>query len=124
MTEGKPWWTVTDSGTGIVGYVGVDAGLMYIGDPCYIVSEDSQIQRELAKGDKDRWSEFLDLYCRDTSRPVYPVEERHGGSLAIVTGTGYGDGMYPVTATLKDGRVASVTVTFIPDEEEDEDEAA
>lgn len=45
----------------------------------------------------------------------------HAG-VGVVTSSGYGDGMYPVVADIDDrtGRVKSITVVFIEDEEEDE----
>ena len=53
-----------------LGHISVDAGLCWIGDPCYVLPSDA---------DKN---------------------------------PGYGDGSYPVTATIKNGRVLSVTVKF------------
>jgi hypothetical protein len=43
----------------------------------------------------------------------------HAG-VGVVTSSGYGDGMYPVVADIDDktGRVKSITVVFIDDEEE------
>jgi hypothetical protein len=35
----------------------------------------------------------------------------HAG-LGVVVSTGYGDGMYPVVATMKDGRVQKVEIRF------------
>lgn len=41
-------------------------------------------------------------------------------NLAVVTGTGYGDGGYPVIAKMtEDGRVASIHIIFINEDEED-----
>jgi hypothetical protein len=48
---------------------------------------------------------------------------QHGGEgVAVVTSAGYGDGFYPVVAEIEDRRVKSITVHFIYDEENFEDE--
>lgn len=94
-----------------IGTVGVDAGMLYLGDPCYVID---------AELGKKPWDEFLrELYA---SRP-----EGNGASYWIATGktgwrsfpagvvvtTGYGDGEYPVFAEInEEGRVMSVTVNF------------
>ena len=99
-----------------IGTVGIDAGMLYIGDPCYVI--------DAALGKKP-WGEFLDeTYASQPDgsnalwwsvqgtlpNPAYKFTAGH-----VVT-TGWGDGEYPVEVKLsKDGRVASVTVTFIPE---------
>jgi hypothetical protein len=42
--------------------------------------------------------------------------------LAVVSGTGYGDGVYPVIADISDksGRVKSITIVFIDDVDDDD----
>ena len=105
----------------LVGHLGVDAGLMMLGDPCYIVPDDSTIRRRLAAGTGELWYKFLDQYVPDSDAgPVYHVEGDAGGALALVCRSGVGDGIYPVTARInqKDGTVYSLTITFIDDEEE------
>lgn len=99
-----------------IGTVGIDAGMLYLGDPCYVID---------AGLGKKPWGEFLDDTYKSQPdgsnalwwsvegtlpNPAYKFTAGH-----VVT-TGWGDGEYPVEVTLnKDGRVASVTVTFIRD---------
>jgi|TARA_R100001530_G_C4318011_1_gene154900 hypothetical protein len=91
----------------LVGYVSVDSGTMYVGDPCYL------------DGDKRFHSkEGWDKFCEDLSNSDYYEKNHLQMKLGVVTGTGYGDGIYPVYVTKSDGRIASVTVVFINDEEE------
>jgi hypothetical protein len=82
--------------------VGVDAGLIWIGDPCYIMGDDAS----------DRvhdWQEFCDK-LKDHDN----ISEPLGKGIGTLVSTGYGDGCYDVDYTTNnDGRVASVTVTFI-----------
>lgn len=97
----------------VIGHVGIDAGMLMLGDPCYV------IDRDLGKMP---WQEFLQRHVPLGDDPTnYPQHWRlpfdHGHcDRAVVVHTGYGDGMYPVEVELNDeGRVASVKVTFIED---------
>ena len=90
--------------------VGVDAGMIWIGDPCYVLGDDASHR-------VTDWMDFCDKipHCNEVSAPL-----GHGIGLAIPSG--YGDGCYPVTVERNgDGRVASVTITFI-DEDDDYNE--
>ena len=89
-----------------VGTIGIDAGLCMIGDPCYTID-----------GAKTpEWNEFLDKeldfqneQATQTYKDVYVLAR------GIVTGTGFGDGEYPVYVRRgPEGRVAAVKVVFIP----------
>lgn len=102
-----------------IGTVGIDAGMLYIGDPCYVIDK--------PLGAKP-WGEFLDsLYETSTLGDegqwwqVYaPFPNPAAGKYPAghVVTTGWGDGEYPVEVeTTRDGRVASVTITFISDED-------
>lgn len=96
-----------------IGTVGVDAGMLYLGDPCYV------IDKELGKMP---WGEFLDkLYASDprpnamhwTVSAPFPNPAAGEFRAGIVVTTGYGDGEYPVFAEInEEGRVMSVTVNF------------
>jgi hypothetical protein len=89
----------------IIGSVGVDSGSILISDPSYINDAFS------IEGD--------DIY------DIYPDKERHRQistqatknsfkiPIAMTLQTGWGDGVYPVTAHYnKDGRIAKVEITF------------
>jgi hypothetical protein len=96
-----------------VGVIGVDAGLCWLGDPCYIIHSDDK-SKDLGAD----WSDFVDKMC--------PKELKGGGldhrqfnfnmghaGLGVCVSTGYGDGTYPVFATFnEDGRVVKVEVEF------------
>jgi hypothetical protein len=103
-----------------VGEIGVDAGLCWIGDPCYILHADPA--PKAIGGD---WGEFCDLLFKDGQNPAcqqFHYDLGHAG-LGVVVSTGYGDGVYPVYAEFdREGRVARVWVEFI-DQDDDTDEA-
>ena len=78
--------------TKLIGKVGVDSGTIWIGDPCYILSD----ERPKALG-KD-WSElghktFKDGKCQ---LPIsFNFDMGHEG-LGVMSSTKHGDGVYPV----------------------------
>ena len=46
-----------------------------------------------------------------------------GGSSCVASQSGWGDGSYPVYATrTEDGRIASLTIQFISDDEDEDDD--
>lgn len=98
----------------IIGHVGVDAGMMYLGDPCYVIPPDGPVPRKLRQLDRDGslWGTFLDHYVRRDNEPVCPVEGSLNASLGIVVTSFGGDGVYPVEVTIKDDLVTSVTIRF------------
>ena len=99
-----------------IGEIGVDAGLCWIGDPCYILHADPA-----PKAIGRDWGAFCDLLHDDDQYPTCKqlnYDLGHPG-LGVVVSTGYGDGVYPVFAEFNDeGRVARVCVEFIADETE------
>jgi hypothetical protein len=82
-----------------VGEIGVDAGLVMVGDPCYVLGDDAS-QRVKS------WSEFCDSLGND-----YPtVKDMNFG---FVVSSGYGDGLYPVYVKKNaEGRVIGLKVEF------------
>ena len=95
----------------IVGHIGVDAGLCWIGDPCYVLGDD-------ASNRVRNFGEFIEqIGNKDYHSFSYARKANSSEGLGVCISTGYGDGFYPVKATFnEDGRVASVTVTFIEDD--------
>jgi len=93
----------------LIGHIGVDSGLVMIGDPCYANYEDH----------KDHpihdWNEF----CKSlefSSGPIMKSLDFTAGheGLGVIVTSGCGDGMYPVTAeTDKDGTITSITIDFL-----------
>jgi len=105
-----------------IGEIGVDAGLCWIGDPCYILHADPA---PVAIG-KD-WSQFCDILDADNHYPTckqFNYDLGHPG-LGVVVSTGYGDGTYPVYAEFNDdGRVAKVWIEFIDRNDETHEQEA
>ena len=87
-----------------IGVIGVDAGLCWIGDPCYVVSKD-------ASHVWDKWSKFCDDTTHMKLHQQFNYKMGHEG-LGVCVSSGYGDGEYPVFAKIKDGRVQEVKVKF------------
>lgn len=74
-----------------VGVIGVDAGLCWIGDPCYCVTPDAN--EHPAKS----WSEFCDELQRKEKNGVAQWNYKLGHEgLGVSIGQFGGDGTYPV----------------------------
>tara|TARA_R110002020_G_scaffold15801_5_gene56391 strand:- start:1851 stop:2219 length:369 start_codon:yes stop_codon:yes gene_type:complete len=110
------------NGEEIVGLVAVDSGCIHIGDPCYTMTTDGTYCQD-SKDKQLDWSGFCSLMFDEDGNTLNEVskgvQECLGDSIGLVVSSGYGDGEYPVTVTRHGGRVASVTVHFIIDEEDD-----
>jgi hypothetical protein len=103
----------------LIGEIGVDAGLCWIGDPSYILHTEHP-----PKATGKSWDEFCEILRADDQYPTckqFCYDLGHAG-LGIVVSTGYGDGVYPVYADFNDeGRIAKVWIEFIePDNETEE----
>lgn len=96
----------------------VDAGCIWVGDPCYVMGDD-------ASNRVHDWQEFCDKldYTQQVQSPL-------GQGIGLCINSGYGDGCYPVDIETDHltGRVKSVTITFIErdddgyyDDEDDSD---
>lgn len=89
-----------------IGTIGVDAGLCWVGDPCYILGGD----RPKSIG-KD-WPEFCDLLGGEyPTQKSFSYDMGHEG-LGVCFSTGYGDGSYPVKAKFEDGRIKEIKIKF------------
>jgi hypothetical protein len=96
-----------------IGGLDVDAGIIWLGDPCYLVEAP---YRPDSNPFKD-WSAF----CAKIAGMVTHQSFDHGSGnpgKGLVVSAGYGDGHYPVyIRRAPDGRVAEVRVQFIADED-------
>jgi hypothetical protein len=84
-----------------IGEVGVDAGLLMIGDPCYFIGEEAT-----AKVAYPTWDRFLDKQELLVSEGVTQMNYVMGhAGLGVVASTRYGDGVYPVYGLyMKEGK--------------------
>ncbi len=90
----------------IVGDISIDAGICWIGDPCYIMHTDKFPTKALG----NNWEEFCDKLGK---LPKLFKHDNGIEGLGVCVSTGYGDGFYPVTVTKdKKGRIKSVRVDF------------
>jgi hypothetical protein len=85
-----------------IGKVGVDSGLVWIGDPCYLLQGD----RPESVG-KD-WSEFCDILDKkedtETKSSSFNHDFGHEG-LGVCSSTKRGDGTYPVYGIYEKGDI-------------------
>jgi len=89
----------------IIGQVGVDSGSILISDPSYINDAFSIEGDDIYDiyPDKDRHRQISTRASKNTIR--IPI--------AMTLQTGWGDGVYPVTAHYdRDGRIAKVEINF------------
>jgi hypothetical protein len=118
--------TIPDGNWQLLGHFGVDAGMVWIGDPCYILHPD-----KMPKAVGSNWGDFCEL-CHDKSNPKaltnnnfqsFPFDLGHEG-LGVVAYTGYGDGSYPVYGLIEDDRVHAIIIDFMGlfDDNESEDD--
>ena len=93
----------------LLGHVSVDSGLIWVGDPCYVLHKDKENKPEAIGKD---WSDFCDLLST-TKGTSFTFDAGHEGLGIAITGFG-GDGTFPVTAEIDDktGLVNSVTINF------------
>lgn len=106
-----------------IGVIGIDAGICWIGDPCYILPDDEDKETKTIGRDWSNFCNLLEETDQDGKRKhtwQFDYSKNHPG-LGVCVSTGYGDGTYNVYAKRKDGRVAEVKVVFIDDEVELDD---
>jgi len=101
----------------LIGRIGVDAGLCWIGDPCYVLPDDAS---QNPGADWDTFCEELSKVPNPTAKSFNFQNVLGGEGVGVCVSTGYGDGFYPVEAKYNDeGLIAEVIVTFIDEDDED-----
>jgi hypothetical protein len=81
----------------LIGHVSVDAGMVWIGDPCYV------LHTELPETLGRTWTEFCGNLNRiDTDGYQAFSHNKDIDGLGIVANTKHGDGYYPVYAVFED----------------------
>lgn len=112
----------------LVGHIGVDSGQMMLGDPCYLDEWGGGEFTSVGENKPPNGAFNYDGACRATTSGKQAGLLGNGvAKLAAVTSTGFGDGQYPVYVEISDEgawgkRVKSMTIVFIDDSEEEEDE--
>jgi len=90
--------------------IGVDAGMIWLGDPCYIIGADS------SHGPLT-WADFCKDLDRSEKADGSGVQEPLGSGIGLAIPSGYGDGAYRVIVTTNDeGRVTRAEIVFIDEE--------
>ncbi len=93
-----------------VGVCGVDAGLIWIGDPCYVLG------KEATEQPTESWSEFCDT-IDEQSGQQYNYKAGHSGLGVLIKNFG-GDGAYPVFIKQDDnGNVTEAKIVFSDNKE-------
>jgi len=90
------------------GKVGVDAGLLWIGDPCYFVNPDA------TEHPAKTWDAFCNRFDALEKNDVaaFPFRQGHKGLGVCIGGLG-GDGYYPVEVRRNArGGIAEIRVKF------------
>ena len=92
-----------------IGVIGVDSGQIIVCDPCYI---DSSWEKEEYDEDNAKYNFSYNACCKKQMGQLN-FDAGHAG-VAVVTPSGFGDGLYPVIATIdkNSGRVKSLRVEF------------
>ena len=115
------------NGKWLVGRVGVDAGMVMVGDPCYLDKYGKEssdgfewVESEVdAQKTKQKYDYSYSGACAAT------LGENSAGELgradAVAVSSGYGDGVYPVYAHYNhEGRIERLEVVFVNDDEEED----
>uniref|UniRef100_A0A6H2A4P0 Uncharacterized protein n=1 Tax=viral metagenome TaxID=1070528 RepID=A0A6H2A4P0_9ZZZZ len=91
-----------------IGEISVDAGIVWIGDPCYILHKNlDEIPQEIGR----TWEEF----CENIKEMKHGQQFNHNKNitgLGVVVGDFGGDGVYPVMAEIENDQVKSITINF------------
>lgn len=75
-----------------VGVVGVDAGCLMVGDPCYFINDPGS----KTASSHLTWKDCCDMMAREDGGPVQLDFEAGHEGLGVIVGTTHGDGCYPV----------------------------
>lgn len=95
----------------LVGEVGVDSGLIWVGDPCYIIHSKHGTPGYIGKN----WGEFCSMMSESCPPQMRQFKYALGHACFGVCATsGYGDGYYPVYAYInKENMITKLEINFI-----------
>jgi hypothetical protein len=109
-----------------VGEVGVDAGMVMVGDPCYLKrnGKESTDGFEWVESEVDAQKSTKKFDYSYSGACAATLGEDSAGELgraaAVAVSSGYGDGVYPVYATYNhEGRITKLEVVFVAEDDED-----
>ena len=112
-----------------VGQVGVDAGMVMVGDPCYLdnYGKKSSNGFEFVDAEVDAQKGARQYDYSYSGACAATLSDNSAGQLgigsAVAVSSGYGDGLYPVYATYNhEGRITKMEVVFVAEDDEDEDD--
>jgi hypothetical protein len=117
------------NGKWLVGRVGVDAGMVMVGDPCYLDKYGKEssdgfewVESEVdAQKTKQKYDYSYSGACAATLGDNLAGEL--GRADAVAVSSGYGDGVYPVYAHYNhEGRIERLEVVFSGEDDEDVEE--
>jgi hypothetical protein len=105
----------------LIGYCGVDSGQILLTDPCYVSDFLSDEEFAPSEGETHPYSYNGACGASLSEQGGGQLLYKHGGTGAgVCVSSGWGDGLYPVFVEYaEDGRVSSVTVQFISDDEDE-----
>ncbi len=91
------------------GYVGVDAGLVMVGDPCYQLLDSPSGPHPI-----HNWPAFC-AHHHNSGKGVTDLNDHWpNGHVGVVVNSGLGDGLYPVDIRRDEqGNIAELRVKFI-----------
>jgi hypothetical protein len=117
------------NGKWLVGRVGVDAGMVMVGDPCYLDKYGKEssdgfewVESEVdAQKTKQKYDYSYSGACAATLGDNLAGEL--GRADAVAVSSGYGDGVYPVYAHYNhEGRIERLEVVFSGEDDDDVEE--
>jgi hypothetical protein len=92
--------------------IGVDAGLVWLGDPCYTMTPDTPYVVAPS------WQEFVRaVFAKMANTDIARFEKSDDwGDIGVAVQSGLGDGVYPVYVRRDSvsGRIAELRVEFLP----------
>jgi|TARA_R110001583_G_scaffold27717_7_gene98766 hypothetical protein len=93
-----------------IGSIGVDGGMCWIGDPCYVLPDDASqrlnLWNKLLKAMENKLYTSMNYITKN-------ISNKYAEGLGVCVTTGYGDGEYPVYAEIEDNTIKSVTIVFV-----------
>jgi len=107
----------------LIGHCGVDSGQIMLADPCYMSGFKDGEDFAPAKAVNGQYPFSYNGACGATLSDKGAGQL--GNGMGVAVSSGWGDGVYPVYADYDhDGKIASVTIVFLDDEDDysEEDE--